>query len=33
LVFFAALATLGAKCAADLLRPAANFEQNPVTEK
>ena len=33
LVFFAALASLGAKCAADLLRPAANFaEQNPVAE-
>ena len=33
LAFFAALASLGAKCAADLLRPAANFPvQNPVTE-
>ena len=33
LVFFAALASLGAKCAVDLLRPAAKFaQQNPVTK-
>lgn len=33
LACFAGLASLGAKCTADLLRPAANFtQQNPATE-